>query len=65
MTLIFLEFCLAPFAEDLDLFFSKESEFYVILEEMQYLRLTLLQEGSWKDIIECNSWQIRAGGHCN
>lgn len=36
--------------------FSKESEFYVILEEMRYLRLTLLQEGSWKDIIESNSW---------
>jgi hypothetical protein len=46
----FLEFCLALFIEDLDLFSVKESEFYVILEEMQYLKLTLLQD-SWKDII--------------
>lgn len=45
MTPIFLKFCLAPFIKDLDLFSLKESEFYVILEEMQYLKLTLLQEG--------------------
>lgn len=45
MTPIFLEFCLESFIKDLDLFSLKESEFYVILEEMQYLKLTLLQEG--------------------
>lgn len=42
MTSIFLEFCLESFIEGLQFFSLKESEFYVILEEMQYLKLTLL-----------------------
>lgn len=45
MTPTSLEFCVESFIEDLNLSSPQESEFYVILEEMQYLKLTLLQEG--------------------
>lgn len=40
----FLEFCVAVFFKELDLFPLKELEFWAILTEMQYLTLTLLQE---------------------
>lgn len=45
MTPTSLEFCVESFIEDLNLSSPQENEFYVILEEMQYLKLTLLQEG--------------------